>query len=332
MILFYVLIILFALYRQFFRLNYVPMTLIQIAFALLSLTLAGTIFFIFSILNANIGFEKIVNEYLNNNINLNFYVVSGKEIELGGLLVFCYNLTAIVFGVPFPIVMWFFELEPLSTALRDVLVGDPIYYSMLTCVILSTVTLVVFSWVFYILLRSLGVIFIISVNVVSCTLAHILTIQYYKVHNDKQPILRYNYANLLHKQIDSMIARIALVFIVGSQFCQVEIAWLLISCFARLPKLVVGAFAASFVIFSELTFYFYGISALIRITSLDIIRSKSKRTHRNSDSGYWRRKWTSLKPVSIKCGERFTIMEDSVMIHLRLLTDNIANSVLLISV
>lgn len=323
---------LICLTRQYFHLYNQKMPIIQVMASFFSNIWVVTVLSVVYRFVHEVDLLKTVNRFLANELELGSLKPDRRDMQLGGIIPFYYFLGVFIFGTPFPLIIWFFDLQQFHTVLSDLIFGDPCYHNSTTTFTLHIFVLFILTIMVNMCLRELGVILLWVYNIIYCSLQHTRTLLAIQHKHDQEVFIRYLYLVSIYKHINILLERASLALIVFSQCILTLFVWFFIKCFKLFPNILLATFVLAFIGGLALSIDLYGLCAKLQKQSSKLIFQRMSHLKYSKHNMYWYLKWRSQKPVYINCGERFVIMEDTVMIHLNLLTSNIVNMVLLVKI
>lgn len=245
----------------------------------------------------------------------------------------------IVFGPPTPLVVSLFGINPVSTILEHLnLVDDPYHRSFSDIVKLELFSLIVLGIGFYMFVRYLFVMLLLTVlSGVSgmAGLEMIIRKDKTKQFPEEDLARQYEMVLVVFTILKIFFAQFGLIFVVFTQLFLTILSWLSINCFGAVPMFVTLTASAAFVGGLAFSVSILAIYTNARVVSIYFVSRKRKESA-GEFYGKWLkakyvcRKWWSLQPIPIYGGSHFAFSKHAIINFFDVLSSNITNAVLLI--
>ncbi len=243
---------------------------------------------------------------------------------IGGMLIF----------VPYlPFLFTFLNLDPSFVIARELFYPSPIYWTTYHIVPLYIVSLVANFAAFFIFFKYFFGICVISLVTISQITNYALTLNKLRT-SPELTIAKFflsvrMYVIITHEPMSEFL----FCLILFSQLTLPLLAWIPINCYDFLPEFGRVGSIVGFIGWLHVMFTLMEIIVHARTHSEELVLSKRRKFHirnRHRKDYYFTVWWRAQKAFRINCGSRFAMSKSAISNYLRVLSDNIANAVLLI--
>lgn len=259
--------------------------------------------------------------------------------DIAGFLLAFLIIGSAFFFLPFPVVVWFIDLNPVSEVVANLNILPHVYY--------RSAGEIVFANIFSLLLFTLGIytcmkyvfIFILiptlmgvyAMTVFQTLIASEMTNEY----SEDLPLFIFEFILMVATIEKEFIAQLTFNLIVTSQLVLTIFAWLSINCFRIIPVFIVATAIGSFACGFSVAYFLLMNTTNVRLVSAEIIQRK-RNQYSGRHCGKWSKerylnlKWKAQQPLPLYCGSNFALSKDAIINYINVLNTNITNAILLI--
>lgn len=249
--------------------------------------------------------------------------------RLGMLLLYLVHINTFI-SVPFGIWSWCVDLDPCTFILDELANSE---WRILTRIV-SLVWLII---IFVIVSRDNCVVGIFLMYVAAACHSVLKDLNAYLISTAERSLIVSNeYCKLwlaidiLGKAVNQIIFAMCATLLIILTIC----AWVVVRAYGNVPQPV--TFSLLVVFLGCIVFMNSGLKfgANLIGVSQDLITQNTNRLRRigNNNARLYAYRWSSLQPLSFKCGSHFHFTNDARNIYMQVLSDNITTAILLVKV